>query len=486
MLNHRLLSLSVFLSGLTVGAQTVNLRGAVTGGGGKPVSGAIVTLLKLNLKDTSGADGTYAITKTITGISPRPSGHGIISLSGGVLEFELAEPSPVAIEVFDIKGNLLEVENPGVQGAGHYRWNIQGEYAANQLLIVRASAGNRVSTFRIPPSGLGHTGHAAFIKSPSAGRALAKPAAAVDSLEVTAPGYASKRIMVESYDAEMDVGLTAVVTTGDYWGGLKNPPGKSAGCGKPTTLTSGKKTLSINGTNMAYNITLPGNYDPNTASVVVFIYHWVGGQPDQMTSNKYYGLQPIATAANKQTIFIAPNHHAAQIDHAAFDALLAMLEANACVDTTRVFATGYSHGGMMTWSLTTNHQKKIRAGAGIAAANYNVYIPNPKLKDPIAYMGITGMGDETCKWINSDANKTGAKYIALEKAENNGCTPAEIITWKTGDPKHVTFEFPGCKPGYPVVVATFDGPHGKAERATDPGATSSWVPKEIWEFFMRF
>ncbi|MEO7955932.1 MAG: hypothetical protein ABIW76_04510 [Fibrobacteria bacterium] len=482
-MRHRLLFSLALSNGLLAGAQTVNLRGIVSSGG-KPVSGAVVSLLKKGIKDTTGSDGGYAFSQS-TAVSSLSSGDGMISFSDGVLEFEIAEPSPVAIEVFDIKSNRIKAENAGVQGAGHYRWNIPGNYPVNQLLIIRASIGNRASTFRYLATRGGHAGEAVFMRTRD-GRAMAKTAAAIDSLEVSAAGYSTRKMMVEAYDATLNVSLDPVENSGDYWGGLKNPPGKSAGCGKPTSLTSGKKTLSINGTNMAYNITLPANYDPNTASVVVFIYHWVGGQPDQMTSNKYYGIQPIATAANKQTIFIAPNHHAAQIDHPAFDALLALLEANACVDTTRVFATGYSHGGMMTWSLSTNHQKKIRAGAGIAAANYNVYTPNPKLKDPFAYMGITGMDDQTCKWVNSDANKTGAKYIALEKAETNGCMLAEITTWKSSDPKHVTFEFSGCKSGYPVVVATFNGPHGKAERATDPGESSSWVPKEIWAFFMRF
>ncbi|MEO6096264.1 MAG: hypothetical protein ABIW76_11390 [Fibrobacteria bacterium] len=466
-----------------VGAQTVNLRGTVSSGG-KPVSGAIVSLLGKGLKDTTGSDGGYAFLQT-TALGPVLSGAGMITLSGGALEFEIAVPAPVSIEVFDIKSNLIKAENVGVQGAGHYRWSIPGNYPANQLLIIRASVGNKVSTFRYLATRGGHAGEAVFMRTRD-GRALAKTAAAVDSLEVSAAGHSTRMVMVEAYDAKLDISLVPVDNSGDFWGGLKNPPGKSAGCGKPTTLTSGKKTISVGGTSKAYNITLPANYDQDTPNLVIFIYHWVGGQPDQMTSNKYYGLQPIATAANKQTIFIAPNHGASQGDHPVFDALLALVEANACVDTTRVFSTGYSHGGMMTWSLSTNHQKKIRAGAGIAAANYNVYAPNPKPKDPIAYMGITGMGDATCKWINSDANKTGAKYIALEKAADNGCTTAEITTWKSSDPKHVTFEFTGCKPGYPVVVATFNGPHGGAEQAKDPGESSSWVPKEIWAFFNRF
>ncbi|MEO6094255.1 MAG: hypothetical protein ABIQ80_00770 [Fibrobacteria bacterium] len=291
--------------------------------------------------------------------------------------------------------------------------------------------------------------------------------------------------MVDSYDAKLDISIDRVDNSVDKWGGLKNPPGKSAGCGKPTTITSGMKTIMSGGKSRDYSIDLPANYDMNKPHLVIFTYHWSGGTAASMKSNKYYAIQPVATAANVPTIFIAPTHGAGEGDQTVFNDLLALVEAGACVDPTRIFSTGYSLGGMMTYGLSTNHQKILRAGAGIAPANYNLWLPNPKPKEPIAWMQITGMGDETCKWINNEAQKTGAKFIALEKAADNGCTiPADITTWKSGN--HVTFEFAGCKTGYPVVVNTFNGPHGKAEKATDPGASSSWVPKEIWEFFMRF
>jgi poly(3-hydroxybutyrate) depolymerase len=482
-MSQRLSLILVLSSGVVAGAQSIDLRGTVTSGG-QPVSGAIVTLLKSGKKDTTGSDGTYAFSGP-SALFRRSSVDGPISLSGGVLEFDVGEPAPVAIEVFDTQGNRLKAENLGVKGAGHYRRAIAGEYPANRLLIVRVSVGDKVATFRHMPWDGGHPKHATLAES-GEGRALAKTAAVVDTLEATASGFSAKKVMVESYEAKLDVSLDRVDNGGDKWGGLKNPPGKSAGCGKPAGITGGKKTITVNGASFAYNIGFPADYDPNTASLLVFIYHWVGGTPDQMTSNRYYGLQPMATAANKQTLFIAPNHHASQADHAVFDALLALMKANACIDTTRVFSAGYSHGGMMTYSLSTNHQKTLRAGAGIAPANYNVYMANPKLKEPMAWYQITGMGDETCRWINNESQKTGAKFIALEKAADNGCTLSEITTWKSGDPKHVTFEFSGCKPGYPVVVNTFNGPHGGAEVAKDPGASTSWVPKEIWEFFMRF
>ena len=79
-----------------------------------------------------------------------------------------------------------------------------------------------------------------------------------------------------------------------------------------------------------------------------------------------------------------------------------MSKQNLCIDTTRVFATGFSFGGMITYSLSVNHQKDIRAAVGIAPANYNIYVPT-KTHEPIAWMQTTGMGDGTCPWVNGTA-----------------------------------------------------------------------------------
>lgn len=166
-----------------------------------------------------------------------------------------------------------------------------------------------------------------------------------------------------------------------------------------------------------------------------------------------------------------------------FDDLVAYAEANLCIDTTRVFATGFSFGGMITYSLSTNHQKQIRAATGIAPANYNIWLPSPIPRDPLAWMQTTGMGDGTCPWVNGGSSIQGSKFIAMQRGQDNGCTvPATIPTWKQG--KHVCYDMEGCKTGYPVKVCTFDGGHTNI--ASDPGTNANWIPEESWKFFTQF
>ena len=266
---------------------------------------------------------------------------------------------------------------------------------------------------------------------------------------------------------------------------LKNPPVPSTGCGKMTTLTSGKKTITSTGQQRTYIIDIPASYDSSKPYRLFYTSHWIGSTSEAVRDQNYYFLKPLATAANEPAIFVAPQADGStwqQKDHALFDDILKYVKENLCIDTTRVFATGFSFGGMITYSLSLNHQKDIRAAVGIAPANYNIYIPT-KTHAPIAWMQTTGMSDGTCPWINGNSTTQGAKFIAIERGTDNGCSvPSTIPIWQSG--AHVCYDIPGCKPEYPTKVCTFNGPHTNI--ASDPGSSSNWIPTESWKFFTQF
>jgi poly(3-hydroxybutyrate) depolymerase len=263
-----------------------------------------------------------------------------------------------------------------------------------------------------------------------------------------------------------------------------NDPIPSSGCGKATTVTNGKKTITSTGQQRTYIIDIPTNYNMNTPHRLFYTSHWIGSTSEAVQQQNYYFLKPLATAANVPAIFVAPQSDGStwqEKDHALFDDLLAFAKENLCFDTSRVFATGFSFGGMITYSLSTNHQKDIRAAVGIAPANYNIWLPQ-KTHEPIAWMQTTGMGDGTCPWVQGGSTTNGAKFIGEEKASDNSCTPAEIPTWQSG--AHVCYDYSGCNENHPVKVCTFNGGH-QAE-SSDPGSSTNWIPEVSWDFFTQF
>lgn len=267
--------------------------------------------------------------------------------------------------------------------------------------------------------------------------------------------------------------------------GLKNPPVKSEGCGKDLgTLKTGSFTImASDGMRREYSMDIPTNYNKDTPHKLFFIWHWISAKDDDVINNGFYGLKRQAMSANDPVIFIAPQSNDGtwdKEDHVLFDDLLKLAKTSLCVDTTRVFATGFSFGGMITYSLSIAKQKDLRAVVGIAPANWNIYLPT-NTHQPIAYMSTTGMGDGMCKWVYNDARKEGAKYAAIGHAEDNGCTiPADVPSWQSGN--HVCYDFQNCKTGYPVKACTFNGGHV----AEHNEGGQNWIATESWKFFSQF
>jgi len=304
-------------------------------------------------------------------------------------------------------------------------------------------------------------------------------------------------------------------------GGAAKP---SAGCGK----TDGAKTLTTGGTSVAkglptsttlkitsggqsreYIIDIPADYDPTHPYRLIFSWHQAYGSdvgnaigqypafngPNfDATNYAYFGLHREATAANQPAIFVAPNGITSfpwdyTRDVALFDDLLALVDANLCIDDSRVFTTGFSFGAMMSYALSVGRASKLRGAVTMAAANYNFTQPT-NTHTPIAYMGTTGMSDGTCPW---GTDTQGGKACDLQHAQDNGCTIPSgnaIPTTTSGSKKNLCYDFEGCKAGYPVKVCTFDGAHTPA--AVDDGTNTgddglkAFIPPLAWKFIAQF
>jgi len=495
---QRLAFCAALFAGFTAEAQTINLHGKVTGSTGQGISGATVTLLGQNLKATTDASGAYAITRTSNAVSPGLVLHDEnIVINRGVLELHLAAPAPVRIEIFDMSSNLLKEVTFPEAPAGEFRWNIKENFGAANLLLVRMTIAGRVATFRYFPLLSGRYIANASAEGGFPGQGLAKTMAAVDSLQFKADGYTTKVVQVSSYTDSVNATLATGSGGGDRWGGLKNAPIKSAGCGKDlgTISKSGTYTISSAGGRGTYIISLPTSYNKDTPYQLVFGNHCMGGSAARVAAadngddlSGFYSIKTLADKDNIPGIYVAlqgnsdgtwnlPN------DSKFWNDVLTLVETNLCVDTTRVFVTGFSFGAMFSYVLSLEYPEKIRAVATYAPANYNMTQPTNR-HIPIAYYQTTGTTDGTCPWIHSDASQQGGKYCLLQHMQDNGCTStASDIKLATGN-THVVNEFSGCEVGYPVKFSSFVGGHQAT--SSDAGVSGNWIEKEAWQFFKQF
>jgi predicted esterase len=361
-----------------------------------------------------------------------------------------------------------------------------------------AAGAGRVGTGGAAGSIAGGTGGAAG--APGAGGGGAATGGSAGATGGSAGGGGSRSAVLPSKGCGVMNGKQ-MLTTG----------GMSVANGLPTST---RLKITSGGSSREYIIDIPADYDPTHPYRLIFSWHQAYGSDTGNAIGQYpafqgpnfdakdyafFGLQREATNAKEPAIFVAPQGIGNfpwdfKRDSVLFDDLLALVDANLCIDDNRVFSTGFSFGAMMSYALSITRQTKLRAVVAMAAANYN--LPNEPTDSnaaPIAYMGTTGMSDGTCPWVGNDAAKQGGKYCDLTHAQDNGCTiPANnnIPTTTVGSKKYLCYDFAGCKDGYPVKVCTFDGAHTPA--SVDDGVSTgddglkAFIPPLAWQFISQF
>ncbi|MCG5470600.1 cellulose binding domain-containing protein [Micromonospora sp. LAH09] len=255
----------------------------------------------------------------------------------------------------------------------------------------------------------------------------------------------------------------------------------TAGCGKAPTLTSGTRTIQSSGQSRTYNLRIPDGYDRNHPYRLVFGFHWLNGSANNVTSAGYYGLQPLS---NNSTIFVAPQGLNAGWantngrDLTLFDDISRQIENDLCVDTTQRFALGWSYGGAMSYAVACARPTVIRAVTVLSGANLSGCNGGTQ---PVAYFGIHGTFD-------SVLNISQGRQLRDTFVRNNGCTAQSPREPSRGSLTHITTAYSGCRAGYPVQWAAFDGDHtpSPVDGSGSPNDSRTWTSGEIWRFFSQF
>nr|WP_062342968.1 cellulose binding domain-containing protein [Herbidospora sakaeratensis] len=263
--------------------------------------------------------------------------------------------------------------------------------------------------------------------------------------------------------------------------------GPTTGCGKAPTLVNGTNTIQSGGKSRSYILRIPDNYDPNRAYRIVFGFHWWGGTATDVATGQtvqrdvwsYYGLLRLS---NNSTIFVAPQGisngwaNTGGEDLVFVDDMLRRIEADLCVETTQRFAVGFSYGGAMSFALACARPNVFRAVA--VQSSPGTLSGCSGGTQPVAYLGVHGIGD----------NIASGRSLRNRFVTNNGCTAQNPPEPAAGSLTHRVTTYSGCRSGYPVVWAAFDGGHIAAPQDGAGGDSGSrtWVPGVVWNFFTQF
>jgi poly(3-hydroxybutyrate) depolymerase len=290
------------------------------------------------------------------------------------------------------------------------------------------------------------------------------------------------------------VTVGALLVLGTTVSGALSPPSTraqaavTAGCGRAPTLTSGTKTIQSGGQNRTYILDIPTNYDRNRPYRLVFGLHWLNGTASNVATGgsdgavwAFYGQKQLS---NNSTIFVAPqgiNNGWANTngrDVILIDNILSLLQADLCIETTQVFAMGWSFGGAMSYALACARPAVFRAvvvysGALLSGCNGGT--------QPVAYFGIHGTHD-------SVLNISNGRSLRDTFVRNNGCAAQTPREPAQGSLTHITTAYSGCRAGYPVQWAAFDGDHipSPVDGSTTASGARTWTSAEVNRFLAQF
>jgi poly(3-hydroxybutyrate) depolymerase len=274
---------------------------------------------------------------------------------------------------------------------------------------------------------------------------------------------------------------------------------KSAGCDKARKLMDGNQTLSSGGQNRQWYVKAPKGYDQSHPYRVIFMYHWNYGSinaivnppdADKNTDRPFYGIEDLS---GDTTIFVVPEglnngwDNSGGRDSTFTDAMLTAVSDGLCVDTTRIFTTGFSYGGAMSLKLACTKPDKFRAAIVYDTGTFLSGFNQSECKTPIAFFESHGLDDQTFKY-----SEEGLKVLGIFTSLN-GCTAQTPPM--AADNAHTCVSFAGCSAGHPVRFCNFGkgennpkagGPGGHYPSPKDPGQTTSWVPAEAWKFIEQF
>jgi predicted esterase len=252
---------------------------------------------------------------------------------------------------------------------------------------------------------------------------------------------------------------------------------RSEGCGNSPTLTNSPSanqfdynTLTSGGVERRYVLRLPEEYDPTRAHQLILGFHGASNNAGHVAGNPaFFGLYELSEGS---TVFVAPEAvdglWSDSADVTLVDDILEQVEADLCIDTSRVIVQGFSQGAAMARVLACARPGVFLAAVGHSAGG----LPLPNGCEPIPYFGSLGLQE------SGGGGQLGQTELFAEAA---GCTIETFPMAPSGG--HLCSDYAGCSERHPVRWCSFDAGH--TPLPNDAGQNSSWMPAEVWSFLSQ-
>jgi polyhydroxybutyrate depolymerase len=257
-------------------------------------------------------------------------------------------------------------------------------------------------------------------------------------------------------------------------GGMTGSGGSGAGACPTTVMTAGdhNQTITSSGESRSFILHIPTGYTGTSPVPVILDFHPLGGTGSSQEGSSGWRAQCdsvgcIAVFPNSSTRagdnswnagYCCNNSEAMQINDVQFARdIIAWLKTNTCIDAKRVFASGGSNGGGMTYRLACEAADVI---AAVAPVDFRCVTG----KDPLASAGqVTAANNTACTCMLPRP----IAVIAYDEGQDNSIVPyngAQTPNLKTDCPPNMScvgIGFPSAVVNF-QTWASFDGCTGSA------------------------
>ncbi len=410
---------------------------------------------------SAGRAGERSIDNAVGGLgNPNAGAANLVGGAGG--------DTPLPVGGSSSGGSLQSVGGSGLGGAGFGGAGLGG--AGRGGGPVSESGGQGVGGSGVggaATGGLG-TGGQGLAGVPSEGGALPGGSANGGAPSSGGMGQAGNG---EAGQSAAGAGQAGAANQGGS--GNVDDPIPSPGCEASSPFESGTFVIDVEGTERTYILKVPDDYDPTHPYPFIFVWHPLGGSADQVVRGNYDGLEPLSDGT---AILVAPDglmgtvgeiegkgwYNEGGNDLLFLDQMLELFKGGLCLDENRFFSTGFSFGGMMSYTVGCQYSDEFRAIAPASGSMMGGC--NQSSARPIAVFGIHGASDT----FVATSGGRDARDVFLER---NNCGTETVAV----DPSPCV-EYQGCDEGYPVYWCEFAGEHQPWSEA----------PEAIWNFFSQF
>lgn len=273
-------------------------------------------------------------------------------------------------------------------------------------------------------------------------------------------------------------------------------------CAVARPLTSGTTTHTIRsgGRDRTYQLRVPPGYVATRRTPVVMMFHGLGGDPS--TVIKATGM--AKSADRRGAILVVPRgrgnpshwEFTRPIDDPTSDLafvrdLAKEVKRMGCVDSSRMYAVGFSNGSVLTLALACDASTEFAAYAAVAGP---LYESRCDTAPPTSIIYFHGMADKVVPYRGAETvigRLPPVNTIMAKWADHDACPVSGAATTVSKDVRH--YAWSGCRGGSAVdIYAVVDGAHGwPGGGPMSPGRTSKTRDSPvhastlIWEFFDR-